>query len=245
MTKGSILIAKISVTVTALFALIFFLMFTFVPMIVYDVRNYLMSGVSLFFPSTQPINILWFLPEHLQFLPFTFQQILDLAIIGTISNHVGSIFCRHYLKCKENMNFRLEAFEILGNTSPNQYSPIALLNGTLPYQFPTIQDFDKENLLQIRAKTVRDFQQNFVCMQCIANRNQQFDMNSKIYLFYSTRTRFLKKSPTSLLGALIFERFCFRQSSKISAGYYSLLLTPPLAFKRPLFCSKTQIQVEC
>ncbi len=60
--------------------------------------NYIDAGKSIFFPFIPRINLLFFLPEKAQVLPFTFGHLLDFIILVNLSMVINPIALPFYKK---------------------------------------------------------------------------------------------------------------------------------------------------
>lgn len=80
------------------FLIIFiYMLLSDVPLISSLLKNYFISGNSIFFPALPNINILWFLPKKFQIIQLSVGQFIDIIIILNFTCYIESIIY-HYIK---------------------------------------------------------------------------------------------------------------------------------------------------
>jgi hypothetical protein len=92
------------------------------------VAGYIGEGKSMFMPFIPRINLLFFLPEEAQVLPFTFGHLLDFIILVSLSMVINPIALPFWKKvCHEHQNNLYYDLHI-GNAHPRQRPTCVLLD---------------------------------------------------------------------------------------------------------------------
>ncbi len=90
--------------------------------------GYIGEGKSVFMPFIPRINLLFFLPEKAQVLPFTFGHLLDFIILVNLSMVINPIALPFYKKVSHEYRNNLYYDLHIGNALPRQRPTFALLD---------------------------------------------------------------------------------------------------------------------